>query len=128
MSNVKKKPAKSEFEMAIKLSLDCMSDHQTSLFNSMMEYCAKHHDDRVMGSVNLLEVADLHIDRMRATTYPDFESITADLARLGAIQFAIMTICVDFEGPIKNSAVFGNKMMDILFALIESTSHPEDEK
>lgn len=114
-----KKPKQSRQQQAIELSLDVLAKNFSSMFSVMMAETAKRHDAGILDSLNLIEIAQDELGRMRSKGYETLDDCMADLTRIGAINNAISKACGNQDSSIgcyaRNCATY----VDVLIHVIE---------
>jgi hypothetical protein len=114
-----KKPKQSRQQQAIELSLDVLAKNFSSMYSVMMAETAKRHDDGILDSLNLIEIAQDELGRMRSKGYGTLDDCMADLARIGAINNAINKACGNQDGSVGRHARSCSTYVDVLMHVIE---------
>lgn len=105
-------------QLAIEMALDVLQNDFDGAYRVLMKETATSHDQGILDSLSLIELALDELVRMRERRHMTLDDCMGDITRIGAISNAINRACGDQEGAVgcyaRSSATYAAVLLHMI--------------
>lgn len=106
-------------QIAIEMALGLLSTKIDHIGCVLMEETARDHDEAVLECLNLVELGEEKLERMKGKRYQDYEDCIADFIQIGSLVNAISTVYGERNTAIGRTIRGCLPCVDVMMTVVE---------
>jgi|GEM_PF-3724700 len=105
--------------LAMGMAVNLLDYKFDSMFSHLMGETAKRHDEGLLDALNIIEIGQAEMAKMRHTEYDGFDDFTADLVRVDALIKAVNRACGDSNEVIARYVKSALPYVGVMMTMVE---------